>query len=243
MSRMSTECPKKTKRKRTVSCSPRRRCIIYGLVDPSDLLVHYVGLSSRGLKRPREHRLASDKSASPDCGRWVAALQSRGLDFDIVILEEVETDTQLQTAERWWIAYGRLSGWPLTNRSSGGAYSRRFRRPGFGVPEEELAQAGLVNFCNLIYKSGDGELALRTAERCLSLELFEWFKAAVFEHHLIFSPGWPPYLCCPCGYAVPLFTDASLPEAVESMNVHIRSMSQLRNDEASRKREWMLHLS
>ena len=120
---------------------------------------------------------------------------------------------------------------------------RRLRKPGFGISDEDLQQARLVNFCNLVYKNGEVEAALEMAQRCLSEDLFDWFRAAVMEHCLDFSDGLPPRLVCPCGQAELLFDDVSLTDAVERMNAHIRAMSQLRNAEASRKRQWMLHLS
>ena len=230
------------KRKRTIGSVSRRLNLIYGLIDPSDRLIHYVGLSSRGLERPREHRHAA-KSDGVDCVKWIRELQSKGLDYEITVLEALENDSSLSAAERWWIAYGRACGWPLTNCTDGGEYSRRFRKPGFGVSDEDLQQARLVNFCNHAYKNGRGEMALAMAQRCLSAELFEWFKATVMEHYLNFSNGLPPRLVCPCGQEELLFDNVSLTEAVERMNAHLRAMSQLRNAEVSLKRQWMLHLS
>lgn len=95
--------------------------LIYGLIDPRTLLIRYVGLSSSGMKRPKNHR----KQSCPDtyCRRWVRALQREGLDFEIVVLEIVREETELAEAERWWIAFGRACGWPLTNCTAGGSAS------------------------------------------------------------------------------------------------------------------------
>lgn len=92
--------------------------LIYGLVDPRTRLIRYVGLSSSGLRRPRAHRCPS----CPDtyCRRWVITLQRLELDYAIVVLETVSNAIELADAERWWIAYGRACGWPLTNCTSGG---------------------------------------------------------------------------------------------------------------------------
>ena len=54
------------------------------------------------------------------CRRWVRKLQSEGLDYTIAVLEEIADPTKLAEAECWWIAYGRASGWPLTNIADGG---------------------------------------------------------------------------------------------------------------------------
>ena len=92
--------------------------MIYGLVDPRTLLVRYVGMSSTGMRRPNDHgrpaALAKDKTHK---GKWIRALRRNGYDYEIVILDEVE---DLVIAERWWIAFGRACGWPLTNHTDGG---------------------------------------------------------------------------------------------------------------------------
>jgi hypothetical protein len=95
--------------------------LIYGLIDPRTRLIRYVGLSSTGMKRPQDHR----RSSCPDtyCRRWVRKLQSRGLDYKITVLEVVKDIVDLRGAERWWIAYGRACGWPLTNLTDGGGPS------------------------------------------------------------------------------------------------------------------------
>jgi len=96
------------------------RFIIYGLIDPTSLLVRYVGMSSSGMKRPRQHRQARAVSGKTYCARWIRKLFSNGLDFEIVILEIVSSQAGLPDAEKWWIAYGRACGWPLTNLTDGG---------------------------------------------------------------------------------------------------------------------------
>jgi hypothetical protein len=60
--------------------------------------------------------------------RWVAALLKRGLMYESVILEACESEEQLDDVECWWIAYGRASGWPLTNLSAGGKSPRGIRQ-------------------------------------------------------------------------------------------------------------------
>ena len=95
--------------------------LIYGLIDPTTHLIRYVGLSSSGLRRPREHRRPSCPNSH--CRHWVRQLQNVGLDYDIAVLEVVSNQGELPAAERWWIAYGRACGWPLTNLTAGGAPS------------------------------------------------------------------------------------------------------------------------
>ena len=97
--------------------------LIYGLVDPRTLLIRYVGLSSRGLDRPRAHR----RPSCPDtyCRRWVKTLEQQGLTYEIVVLEVIDEASKLPAAECWWIAYGRACGWPLTNLTNGGGPSEQ----------------------------------------------------------------------------------------------------------------------
>lgn len=92
-----------------------RICCIYGLVDPTTHLVFYVGKSVRGLLRAGVHARPRNRENADTR----AKLEAISYAFEIVMLE-VCTSDQLNTAERWWIAYGRASGWPLTNRTAGG---------------------------------------------------------------------------------------------------------------------------
>lgn len=227
-------------KKQRQQCPPRApKYFIYGLVDPRDLLIHYVGLSSRGMRRPREHRHSSNLG----CGKWVKQLQAAGLDYEIVVLEELPDDSAIGVTERWWIAYGKACGWPLENLNAGGGYGRQFRRP-VGVSEEDMYQAKLVNLCNLFYKKQGAEVALEIAQRGgMSTEISEWFKAMVFEHCLAMSDELPLRLICPCGKDEPFFDSDSLTDAVMKMIDHITAMRQLRKSEASQKRRWMLHLT
>ena len=94
--------------------------VIYGLVDPRSMLVRYIGRSSNGVDRPRTHRYKRALDANTRCATWVKALLNLGLAYNIVILETMATAKKLNEAERWWIAYGLLSEWPLTNHTLGG---------------------------------------------------------------------------------------------------------------------------
>lgn len=94
--------------------------IIYGLIDPITLMIRYVGLSATGMRRPKSHRNQRNSSVDTYCARWVRNLIQSGLEYEIAVLEECGCVDQLPQAERWWIAYGRASGWPLTNLTDGG---------------------------------------------------------------------------------------------------------------------------
>lgn len=80
-------------------------------------MIRYVGLSSSGMRRPKSHRKIR---ADTYCSCWVQSLIRTGFEYEIVVLEEFNSTDPLPQAERWWIAYGRASGWPLTNLTDGG---------------------------------------------------------------------------------------------------------------------------
>lgn len=93
--------------------------LTYGLVDPRTKLIRYVGCSSCGLKRPRQHMNPRENRANPKKAMWIRDLRTAGLVFEIVVLEETTLETW-KTDEIWWIAFGRACGWPLVNLTDGG---------------------------------------------------------------------------------------------------------------------------
>lgn len=95
--------------------------LIYGLLDPRTRMVRYIGKSTTGMSRPNQHRRKRDTDRT-HCANWVRELQRVNFDFETTILETVEPGLleRLSQTERWWIAYGHASGWPLTNLTDGG---------------------------------------------------------------------------------------------------------------------------
>lgn len=111
--------------------------LVYGLIDPRTRLIRYVGKSSSGYKRPREHATATKKTY---CHSWILQLKNLGLTYEITILEVCDS-AQLIDKERWWIAFGKACGWPLTNMTDGGEGIPL----GYKVPEHiRLARKGRV---------------------------------------------------------------------------------------------------
>lgn len=97
--------------------------IIYLLHHPTSKYM-YIGKSSTGLRRPREHSMPSSlkQYAHLPRSRWVVSLQKRGLSPQIVILEECAIAEDLDEAERFYIAYFRSIGGKrsLLNLTDGG---------------------------------------------------------------------------------------------------------------------------
>lgn len=143
-----------TRSTRFVEHGPSAPLIIYGLIDPRTRLVRYIGQSSVGIRRPRDHAkpavLARNQNYS---GNWIRELVRAGLQFEIVVLETLDCVDQLDAAECWWIAYGRASGWPLTNLSTGGHGARGVQQTIESRAKRSIALRGRI----------------RTAEHCQRL--------------------------------------------------------------------------
>jgi len=78
------------------------RNIVYGLVDPRNDLVYYVGKSSVGEKRPLTHLVG--QSHSKEVNDWVNEMQEIWHPVKAILLEEVEDLNELPEAEKKWIA-------------------------------------------------------------------------------------------------------------------------------------------
>jgi hypothetical protein len=86
------------------------RKFIYGLVDPRDGQLRYVGQTSMGFVRPKKLHAAK-------CGSWQKSLKNKGLEPEIIVLEETD---DLNCAEEFWISSFRMIGADLTNMTTGG---------------------------------------------------------------------------------------------------------------------------
>lgn len=98
--------------------------LIYALVDPRDGHWGYIGRSSSGLKRPRQHgapaNLRAGEVINPDKWAWLTDLSCGGLVYGIEVLEEFPSADCLDEAEREWISAARSQGVALTNGTVGG---------------------------------------------------------------------------------------------------------------------------
>jgi hypothetical protein len=95
---------------------------IYGLVDPRDGLIYYIGKTSMGLKdRLRPHIYKSKKRRTPK-ERWINSLISEGYQPLINELARLEkpTDAEVAVTEQAWIDLYQLSNPKLTNVGFGG---------------------------------------------------------------------------------------------------------------------------
>ncbi len=95
--------------------------LIYGLVDPRDGQLRYVGKSTSGLERPKAHGHPSVLRKSQGYkANWLRLLKSMDLSHSIVIIQEFEDSEILPVAEIYWISYFKGMGCRLTNMTDGG---------------------------------------------------------------------------------------------------------------------------
>lgn len=87
------------------------KAYIYGLSDPRDLRIRYVGHTVDLATRFNGH--ISDTATTPKT-QWIAELTALGLQPVMVMLDEVPYDDRF-TEEYRWIYLGRARGWDLTN--------------------------------------------------------------------------------------------------------------------------------
>ncbi len=129
---------------------PRPRFLIYALVDPDTELVRYIGRSSAGLDRPREHRWKCKRERTHKAA-WIRSLLRAGKDYVVRILEVCTTEAETVDAEIVWIANAGRLGWDLTNATDGGEGSARKK---LNLPDAEIVRR---------YLDGESELALALA--------------------------------------------------------------------------------
>lgn len=96
------------------------RFLIYGLFDPRNGHLRYIGKSARGLRRIREHFVPSALRETNHKSHWLTSLQSQGVTATFDILEEHTDAHSLIEAEIFWIGYAKMLGCRLTNLSNGG---------------------------------------------------------------------------------------------------------------------------
>jgi len=97
---------------------------VYALCDPETGDVAYIGQTTLLLAHRLRGHLYSAKHApnAPISTRvgWIGSVLQRGLVPTIRLLESVATSAELDTQERYWIAFYRAQGAPLVNGNAGG---------------------------------------------------------------------------------------------------------------------------
>lgn len=95
--------------------------LIYGLVDPRDGQLRYVGLHEGDVKkRLREHLCHARKGKKIYVYDWIRSVLATGKSPEIVTLEACESVDEMVEAECWHVAYWLSLGCRLTNLTAGG---------------------------------------------------------------------------------------------------------------------------
>jgi hypothetical protein len=209
----------------------RNPFIVYGLIDPASKLIFYIGCTTKGLQRPKQHRLRGIAK----CREYIVNLQRAGLEYEIAPLESVNDPSALPDTERWWIAYGKCCGWPLTNQRKGGELNvedisdrlraKRKLKENAAADFERDRAARALNLCMLVYEERGAEAALEDGRRLLPTSHLEWLEVVVVQHYPILREEPFMHLICPCGYNVRFHDTASMIAAVHHMNGHFRKVA------------------
>lgn len=97
------------------------KTLIYALLDPETNKIRYIGKSSVGMARPKQHfRPAILNKEKSHKNNWIKQLIAKGLEPKIKIIAQVENPSDLSDAEIFCIAYFRYIGEDLTNGTDGG---------------------------------------------------------------------------------------------------------------------------
>lgn len=110
---------------------PEKDIFIYALCEPNTDIVRYIGLSTMGFKRIKDHYGVSDKKKSYSVN-WIISLRNKNEIFNVLYLEYFDSDgPHLDETERKYIEYYKSIGANLTNYELGG------RRNGFKARDKE----------------------------------------------------------------------------------------------------------
>ncbi len=98
----------------------QKTTFIYGLFDPRDCRLRYIGKSDHPESRLKEHiKYAHLDQKKTHKDYWILQLLKEGLNPSVEILEEVPTSSWKES-ERAWIGECRRAGLSLTNQTEGG---------------------------------------------------------------------------------------------------------------------------
>lgn len=89
---------------------------VYGLVDPIDFSLKYVGMTVGDARKRFEKHVKHSSRRRSRKERWIAELDQRGLLPKLCVLEVVDgSREELAERERFWIRKMKQQGEPLTN--------------------------------------------------------------------------------------------------------------------------------
>lgn len=93
-----------------------RERFIYGLIDPRDRTLRYVGKTEVGMSRPLEH---AKGRGNRKLTNWIRSLRRAGLAYEVAVLEREPKD--IDDSEKFWISLARAEApTRVTNILEGG---------------------------------------------------------------------------------------------------------------------------
>jgi len=92
--------------------------VIYGLVDPADGRIRYIGQAIRPRARLGRHR--RDLSGVTHRQNWIRSVRDAGRTVEMVVIDECQTQAEANQLETHYIALLRTMGFDLTNTTDGG---------------------------------------------------------------------------------------------------------------------------
>jgi group I intron endonuclease len=95
------------------------RCLIYGLIDPFTDELRYIGMSSCGIYRPRQHLKLGSRAKKTYLYNWINSVMDKGGTPIITVLTECSKE-ELAKKEIEFIAKYKSEGAKLTNLTTGG---------------------------------------------------------------------------------------------------------------------------
>lgn len=147
--------------------------IVYGLIDPRNGEIRYVGKSSNGLHRPKTHYFNKDPTHRT---HWIQVLKRLGINYEVTTLEVLESYDGLEESEIFWIGYLRFVGARLTNHTSGGEGS-----PGRKLSPESIAK--MIRSHGGLDRKRTGEVVKLYLEGLSLVALSDKFKVGTGSIH------------------------------------------------------------
>lgn len=115
--------------------------LIYALIDPNTKEIRYIGQTNNIRKRLSQHYTPSEFKNNTHKVNWLKSLVKNNKKAEYSILENNISNSNINEAEIFWIAYFKFIGANLVNESVGGEGSMRGKfgknHPRFGVPHSE----------------------------------------------------------------------------------------------------------
>ncbi len=126
--------------------TPDSNTFIYGLIDPRDGSLRYIGQTTMGIDRFRGHLgdLNNKKKCNLRKTRWMKKLLKDDLRFQVIYLEYCNK-SDLNESETFWIQYFRSIGAQLFNYDDGGDASYSPKMSPERLVEHKLLMKEVMN--------------------------------------------------------------------------------------------------